>query len=159
MALHARFDVQRRRGYPVFAPAPPLTAMWWGGTSTPFSRKPMHPISRRPNASNKLAIDYETPDRFFNAPLTFSPVKPMGTFFGIFACTTSLSYLISLPEDHLVGKQDGTQGLVQTFTRSKREKRASGSPCGVTSSPTNAARPFPSELWEQIPTTGLPPCT
>jgi hypothetical protein len=159
MALQARFDVQRQHSYAVFAPAPSLTTMWCEATSTSFSRKPMHSISRRPNAYHKLAIDYETPEQFFNAPLTFSPVKTTGDLFGIFACTTSLSYLIPLPEDHLVGKQDGTQGLVQTFTRSNREKRASGSPCGVTSSPTNAARPFPSELWEQIPTTGLPPCT
>jgi hypothetical protein len=151
--------VQRRRGYPVFAPAPPLTAMWWEGTSTPFSRKPMHPISRRPNACNKLAIDYETPDQFFNAPLTFSPVKTTGDFLGFFTCTTSLSHPIPLPEDHLVGKHDGTQGLVPTFRRSKRDKLASGSPCRVTSSPTDAARPFPSELWEQFPTTGLHPCT
>jgi hypothetical protein len=127
--------------------------------STPFIRKSMHPVSRRPNAYNTLAIDYETPDQFFHVPLTFFPVKPAWNCFGILACTTSLSHPIPLPEDHLVGKQEGTQGLVQTFTWSKREKRASGSPCSVTSSPTDAARPFPSELWEQIPTTGLHPCT
>jgi hypothetical protein len=27
MALHASYDMQRRRGYAVFAPAPPLTMM------------------------------------------------------------------------------------------------------------------------------------
>jgi hypothetical protein len=48
-----------------------------------------------------------------------------------------------LPEDHLAGKQDGTQGLVQPFTWSKREMLVSGSPCSVTSSPTNAERPSP----------------
>jgi hypothetical protein len=159
MALHASFDVQRQHSYAVFAPAPSLTTMWCEATSTSFSRKPMHPVSRGPNAYNKLAIDYETPNPFSNAPLTFSSVKPTGNFFGIFACTTSLSYPIPLPEDHLVGKQDGTQGLVQTFTWSKRERRASGSPCRVTSSPTDAAGPFPPELWGQIPTTGLHPCT
>jgi hypothetical protein len=143
MAPHASFDVQRRRGYAVFAPAPPLTTMWWEATSTPFSRKPMHPVSRRPNAYNKLAIDYETPDQFFNAPLTFSPVKPTGNFFGIFACTTSVSHPIPLPGDHLVGKHDGTQGLVPTFTWSKREKRASGSPCRVHRRPRTPHVPSP----------------
>jgi hypothetical protein len=81
----------------------------------------MHSSDQRPNAYNKLAIDYETPGQFFNASLTFSPVKTTGDFLGFFAGTPSLSHPIPLPEDHLVGKQDGTQCLMQTFTWSKRE--------------------------------------
>jgi hypothetical protein len=57
-----------------------------------------------------------------------------------------------LPEDHLVGKQDDTQGLVQTFTWSKREMLASGSPCSVT---LPAVRPVASHHRPRTP--NVPP--